>query len=52
MFSFLEIVVIQVKSSSQKQVEINESTIISQSISINRFYLIEALMFITKYKLI
>ena len=45
-FSFLEIMVKQVKSSSQKQVDISESAIINQSISMNQFYPIEALIFI------
>ena len=35
----------QVKSSSQKQVDISESTIINQLVSMNRFYPIEALIF-------
>ena len=39
----------QVKSSSQKQVDISESTIINQSISMNRFYTIEALIFIREF---
>ena len=39
----------QVKSSSQKQVDISESTIINQSISMNQFYPIEAWIFIREF---
>ena len=48
-FLFLGIMVKQVKSSSQKQVDISESTIINQSIFMNRFYPIEALIFIREF---
>ena len=49
MFLFLGILGKKVKSSRQKQVDISESTIISQSISVNRFYPIEALIFIREF---
>ena len=39
----------QAKSSSQKQIDINESTIINQSISMNQFYSIETLIFIREF---
>ena len=39
----------QVKSSSEKQVDISESAIINQLISMNRFYPIGALIFIQEF---
>ena len=39
----------QVKSSSRKQVDISESTFINQSISMNRFNSIKALIFIPEF---
>ena len=48
-FSLLGIMVKQVKSSSQKQVDISEPTIFNQSISMNRCHTIEALIFIREF---
>ena len=48
-FLFLGIMVKQIKSSSQKQVDISESTIINQAMSMSRFYPIEALIFIPEF---
>ena len=49
MFSFLGIMAKQVKPSSQKQLDISESTIINQSISMKPFYPIETLIFIREF---